>query len=83
MLSKKIPNDADGRTMAEAVAERIVTLALKGDIKAITEITDRVEGKAMQVQQLQGPGGGAIPFMELTPEENEKAIAALLNSAAE
>jgi hypothetical protein len=50
-------------------------LAAKGDIKAFIELTDRIEGKAMQGVHLSGPQGGAIPITHLSPEENEKRLA--------
>src|ERR1700761_5922574 len=56
----------------------IVDEAIQGKIPAIAEITDRVEGKAVQALQHSGPGGGAIPITNLTPEENERRIAELL-----
>ena len=42
------PNDSQGRTNAEVVAEKIVEMAKNGDIKAIAEVIDRIEGKATQ-----------------------------------
>lgn len=71
-----------GKTYAQVLAEKQLELACEsGDMRAAQEIADRVEGKTVQIQQLQGPGGGAIPFTDVSPAENEKAIAALLNAA--
>lgn len=52
--------DAEGRPTRKLtlVAERLVDLAIAGDIYAIKEINDRVDGKAMQ--PLGGADGGAI-----------------------
>lgn len=67
-----------GKSNAQVMALRQFELAIEtGDMRAAIEITDRVEGKTVQIQQHQGSGGGAIPFMSLTPEENEKRIATL------
>lgn len=76
---KKYP----GCTRARVVALQQAEAAEKGDIRAAQEITDRVEGKVTQGMRLDGPGGGAIPFVNLTPDENEKAIAALLAKAGQ
>lgn len=71
-----------GYSNADVLAIKQFELAVEcGDMRAAEEIANRVEGKTVQVSQVQGPGGGAIPFMGLTPEENEKAIAALLAKA--
>jgi hypothetical protein len=70
-----------GKTYAQVLAEKQLQLACEtGDMSAAKEIADRVEGKVAQVNRHEGPQGGAIPFTNLTPEENEKAIAAMLGS---
>jgi hypothetical protein len=45
-LSKPDPNDPQGRTYAETLAERMIAKAASGDVAAIKEVADRVEGKA-------------------------------------
>jgi len=42
-------SDAQGRTNAEVIADIIVGAALSGDTKAITEVTDRTEGRPKQI----------------------------------
>lgn len=52
------PNDASGRTKAEALAEKLWKIAFKGSLAAMREIMDRAEGKPEQsinVTQLQAP----------------------------
>jgi hypothetical protein len=44
-LGALVPDDAEGRTYAEAIAEKLVQLALKGDIRAAQELADRWEGR--------------------------------------
>lgn len=67
-----------GLTNAQVLAVKQFDLVIEtGDMRAAVEIMDRIEGKTVQVQQHQGPGGGAIPFTSLNPEENEKRIAEL------
>ena len=48
MLAQPMPNDKDGRTYAEGIAEQIIKRAAVGDLGAAKEITDRVEGKPRQ-----------------------------------
>jgi hypothetical protein len=43
-----LPDDPQGRTYAEAIAETLVQKALAGDIRAAQELADRAEGKARQ-----------------------------------
>lgn len=43
------------------VAEALVRKAARGDIAAIKEIADRLDGKAVQAVNLGGPNGEAIP----------------------
>jgi hypothetical protein len=42
------PDDPNGRTYAEVVAESLARAAVGGDVSAIRELADRTEGKATQ-----------------------------------
>lgn len=71
-----------GKTYAQVLAEKQLELAIEsGDMRAAQEIADRVEGKTVQVQQFQGPGGGAIPFTDVSPADNERRISELMSKA--
>jgi hypothetical protein len=48
-LASLIPGDLEGRTYAEAIADKLVQLALKGDIRAAQELADRGEGRPSQM----------------------------------
>lgn len=50
----------DGTTKAEAVARRMVAKAMRGNLAAASEISDRTEGKPTQRNEHSGPDGGAI-----------------------
>jgi hypothetical protein len=47
-LEELVPNDAEGRTWAELIAEGQVRDAVKGNVQAAREIADRTEGRARQ-----------------------------------
>ena len=50
----------DGKKLRE-LAERLINRALDGDVTALKEIGDRVDGKVVQQLEHSGPDGGAIP----------------------
>lgn len=79
VLAKRMPKDKQRRTYIEAMAEQIVIAAVKGDVRAVQEITDRLDGKAVQAVALSGEGGGPIPFADVSPAENLKRIAELVS----
>jgi hypothetical protein len=47
LLEEEAPN-GDGKTWAAAIAEALLKQAAKGDVRAITELANRVEGKPVQ-----------------------------------
>lgn len=47
-LEELVPNDAEGRTWAELIAEGQIRDAVKGNVQAAREIADRTEGRARQ-----------------------------------
>src|SRR5271169_6369237 len=47
-LEEAVPNDPDGRTWAELIAEAQVRDAVRGNVQAAREIADRTEGRARQ-----------------------------------
>lgn len=78
ILSEVVVRRKKRDTRLRHMLRAIVDEAIAGKIPAFSEITDRIEGKAMQAHQVSGPGGGAIPITSLSPEENERRIAELL-----
>ena len=42
------------------IAEKLYTMAEEGDIQAIKEIGDRLDGKPTQSTELSGPDGGPV-----------------------
>jgi hypothetical protein len=47
-LEEPVPNDPEGRTWAELIAEAQVRDAVRGNVQAAREIADRTEGRARQ-----------------------------------
>ena len=81
-LERKIVNDPQGRTYADALAEKMVALGLKGDVKALAEVTDRVDGRPQQAITMDGDGSGlSIEIATMTPEQKRERVAQLLAKA--
>lgn len=49
----------DGRKL-RALADKIIDRALEGDVSALKEVGDRMDGKPMQGHEHSGPGGAPI-----------------------
>ena len=52
VLERRVPGEK-GRTYAEAIAERLAELALKGYMPAMRELADRAEGRAGQTLEIE------------------------------
>lgn len=78
LLSKPAPDDASGRSYAEAIAEQLGKQALAGDVHAAREIADRAEGKARQAMEVSGPEGESLDLWEMTDEQLEARVAELV-----
>jgi hypothetical protein len=81
IVEKKLANDPDGRALLDAIAQQLVAKATKGDLASIREIADRIEGTPARSITLGGEGGGAIPFVNVSPALNEQRIRELLAKA--
>ena len=53
--------DEDKRVYLAVIAEKCVLAAAGGDMAAIKEIGDRLDGKAVQATTISGPDGEPIP----------------------
>ena len=47
-LERKIAGDPDGRTYADAIAEQMIRLGLKGSVRAVAEVSTRADGLPQQ-----------------------------------
>lgn len=72
---------ADGKVSnAEAIADKLIEMALGGSLEAMKELADRAEGKPKQRNELSGPDGGPIPLeVPGTRNEIERRIAELIS----
>jgi len=48
-LKRKMKEELSGRYLADAVAQSLIKQALKGDVRAIKELMDRVDGPVKQM----------------------------------
>lgn len=64
-------------------AEKLVELALNGDIAALKEMGDRLEGKPTQRVEATGEGGGPIQTEEVGLKELARRLAFVIARGAE
>ncbi len=71
MTVKETIKDANGdKTKLRLLAEALVDKALTGDVPALKEVADRLDGKAVAQHEVSGPDGGVIPLV-ITPIEDK------------
>jgi len=73
-LEEPVPNDSEGRTWAELIAEAQVRDAVRGNVQAAREIADRTEGRARQAIEFEDKTF-ANAFERMTREELERYAA--------
>ena len=56
---------SEGIQALELLAEKLLVKCDEGDLQALKELGDRVDGKAMQSMELGGPNGGPLQFAEV------------------
>src|SRR5271163_882596 len=69
-LEEAVPNDPEGRTWAELIAEAQVRDAVRGNVQAAREIADRTEGRARQSIEFEDKTMTQA-FVRMTSEELE------------
>ncbi len=80
---KRLTEDGTKTKKLFALADALVDKAIKGDIAALKEIGDRLDGKAVQGVELGGPDGGPVEFSEVSTAEAARLILAALRDAEE
>lgn len=56
---------SDSLEALDELAEKLLALCDQGDLQALKELGDRVDGKSSQSHEVSGPDGGPIPFKGL------------------
>jgi hypothetical protein len=81
-LERKIAGDPDGRTYADAIAEQMIRLGLKGSVRAVAEVSTRADGLPQQSVAFDGDGSSlSIQIASMTPEMKRQRVAELLAKA--
>jgi len=62
ILRERVKSDVPGekRKANIAIADKLIGLALSGDVTAIKYIYDRLDGKPVDPKEISGPGGGPV-----------------------
>ena len=76
-MNDPVPNDPEERTYGELFADILMGKAAKGDRRALTEVLDRVDGKA--VQRVQATIDRPPHDLSLCTNEELAALAAILS----
>jgi hypothetical protein len=61
---KRAIAQSDGERLRQ-IAEKLLDKAAEGDIQAIKEVGDRIDGRPMQQTEISGPDGSAIPMQTI------------------
>lgn len=67
-LDRALHRESDGKgspKWLDVLANRLVEAASEGDVSALKEVGDRIDGKPKQATEVSGPDGGAIPVGEV------------------
>ena len=64
--------DGDTRTREDILREALFKFAIKGNVRAVTELFDRAYGKSKQNLELTGEDGGPVESVTLTKKDWEK-----------
>ncbi|MEM1353154.1 MAG: hypothetical protein AAGF27_12475 [Pseudomonadota bacterium] len=56
-VNESVEGNAGGRKKLRAIADKVVELAMEGDMQAIKEIGDRMDGRAPQSVEGSGENG--------------------------
>ncbi len=66
-----------------AAATKLVNMAVKGDLAAMKEMGDRLEGKPVQGVAVGGPDGGAIEIEYLSLRESVRRLLSMVELASQ
>jgi hypothetical protein len=81
-LERTIAGDPNGRTYADVIAEKMIALGLKGDIRAVAEVSTRADGLPPQSVSFDGDGSSlSIQIASMSPEQKRLRVAELIAKA--
>jgi hypothetical protein len=81
-LERKIANDPQGRSYADAIAEKMISLGLRGSVRAVAEVSIRADGVPQQSVSFDGNGDGIhLQILNMTPEQKRQRLAEILARA--
>lgn len=73
----KLPSRYDAKCRIDAIADKLVSMAEEGDIQAIRELGDRIDGKVAQALEVSGDmtmrHAFALPLAEASQTADEWA----------
>src|SRR5262249_6835801 len=75
-LASAIPGDPESRSYAEAIADKLAQLALKGDIRAAQELADRAQGRPSQMAPPTEYSGVKYIVLDMPRPQRPVALAA-------
>lgn len=77
-LNQEVKIDGGKVRKYRLVARSLITAGIGGDIQAIKEINDRVDGKTPSSIELAGKDGGPIETKDVSDHERARALAAFM-----
>ena len=80
---KRLTDDGTKTKKLYRLADALIDKALAGDVSALKEIGDRLDGKPAQAVELGGIGGGAIKVENITAQEASRLMLATMREAEE
>lgn len=60
-VNREETTEGQKRKRLSIIADKLCRLAMEGDMQAIKEIGDRLEGRPKQAQEISGPDGDPLP----------------------
>ena len=82
-LRMELAEMGDDHKGLRKIARKLIGVATAGEIAAIKEIADRLDGKPMQATEVTGKDGGAIEVANLSTQDRARALAAFVAKTKE
>jgi len=72
LLSSPVPNDPEGRTVADVLCQRLAQMALGGDLPAMKELFNRAEGRPRQTPEIHDAGDNLQKIVDWMAERSKE-----------